>query len=146
MPLTRMHAILQTAFGWHDERRHRFTAAGPYGRLKPVNGEIVEPPQWLPVEFCDAPTDHPEEECSLDDLLKAADGTAFHEYDFGDSWLHRLDLTSRRRPSRQIHQHESSTAPEAACSKTPEGCPARIRSWTRWQTHPTNTMNKFRGG
>lgn len=97
MSLTRIHAILQTVFGWYDEHLHRFTAADPYERLKPVNGEIVEPPQWLPAEFCDAPTDLPEEECSLDDLLKAGDGTAFYENDFGDSWLHRLDLTSWRR-------------------------------------------------
>lgn len=38
----------------------------------------------------------PEEDCSPDQLLALGSGEAFYEYDFGDSWLHRLKLISRR--------------------------------------------------
>jgi Plasmid pRiA4b ORF-3-like protein len=37
-----------------------------------------------------------EEDCSLDELLAAGSGVAFYEYDFGDSWLHWLDVVTRR--------------------------------------------------
>jgi hypothetical protein len=37
-----------------------------------------------------------EEDCSLDQLLAAGSGAAFYEYDFGDSWLHRLEVVTRR--------------------------------------------------
>lgn len=47
-------------------------------------------------EACEEPGDRPEEECPLDQLLALGSGAAFYEYDFGDSWLHRLELVSRR--------------------------------------------------
>jgi hypothetical protein len=37
-----------------------------------------------------------EEDCSLDQLLAAGSGAAFYEYNFGDSWLHRLEVVTRR--------------------------------------------------
>lgn len=35
-------------------------------------------------------------ESTLEQLLALGSGAAFYEYDFGDSWLHRLELISRR--------------------------------------------------
>jgi hypothetical protein len=96
LSLGQVHEVLQAAFGWEDAHLHRFTANDPFARLHPVDGEIVEPPQWLPAAWCEEPTDLPEEDCSLDQLLAAGSGGAFYEYDFGDSWLHRLELVSRR--------------------------------------------------
>ncbi|MET3812151.1 hypothetical protein ABIB14_003281 [Arthrobacter sp. UYEF3] len=52
--------------------------------------------QWLPGQECAEPADRPEEGCSLEQLLAPGAGAAFYEYDFGDSWLHRLELVSRR--------------------------------------------------
>lgn len=52
--------------------------------------------QWLPGQECEEPGDSPEEDCSLDQLLALGSGEAFYEYDFGDSWLHRLELVSHR--------------------------------------------------
>lgn len=40
--------------------------------------------------------DRPEEDCALDRLLVLGSGAAFYEYDFGGSWLHRLELISSR--------------------------------------------------
>jgi len=96
LSLGQVHEVLQTAFGWEDAHLHRFTAGDPFARLRPVNGEIPEPVQWLPAAWCEEPTDLAEEDCSLDHLLATGSGGAFYEYDFGDSWLHRLDVVTRR--------------------------------------------------
>ncbi|MFC9354015.1 plasmid pRiA4b ORF-3 family protein [Arthrobacter sp. NPDC057013] len=96
LSLGQVHEVLQAAFGWEDTHLHRFTAGDPFARLDPVDGEIIEPPQWLPAEWCEEPTDLAEEDCSPDQLLAAGAGGAFYEYDFGDSWLHRLEVVTRR--------------------------------------------------
>lgn len=46
------------------------------------------------MQECEEPEGRPEEDCSLDQLLALASGGALYEYDFGDSWLYRLDLLS----------------------------------------------------
>src|SRR5213079_1609534 len=87
---------LQAAFGWEDMHLHRFTAYDPFAPLRPVDGEMPEALlQWLTGQECEEPDDRPEEDCSLDQLLELGAGAAFYEYDFGDSWLHRLKLVSR---------------------------------------------------
>lgn len=72
LTLGRVHEVLQTAFGREDVHLHRFTAADPFARLRPVDGEIIEPPQWLPAEWCEEPADLAEEVFSLDQLLARA--------------------------------------------------------------------------
>lgn len=96
MALNQMHQVLQAAFGWEDMHLHRFTALEPFVRLRPVNGEMPEDLQWLPRQECFDPDDRPEEDLSLEQLLMLGGGRAFYEYDFGDSWLHRLELVGRR--------------------------------------------------
>jgi hypothetical protein len=94
--LNQVHQVLQAVFGWEDMHLHRFTADDPFAPLRPVDGEVPEALQWLPGQECEEPDDRPEEDCSLDQLLALGAGAAFYEYDFGDSWLHRLELVSRR--------------------------------------------------
>ncbi|WP_251040262.1 plasmid pRiA4b ORF-3 family protein [Arthrobacter sp. ISL-72] len=96
LTLDQVHQVLQTAFGWEDAHLHRFTADDPFAPLRPVDGEVPEALQWLPGQECEEPEDTPEEDFSLDQLLALGSGAAFYEYDFGDSWLHRLELVSRR--------------------------------------------------
>jgi hypothetical protein len=96
MALNQVHRVLQAAFGWEDAHLHRFVTSDPFAPLRPVDGEFAEVPQWLPGQECEEPADRPEEDCSLDQLLALGACTAFYEYDFGDSWLHRLELVSRR--------------------------------------------------
>ena len=96
LALNQVHQVLQTAFGWEDAHLHRFVASDPFAPLRPVDGELPEVLQWLPRQECEEPADRPEEDCSLDQLLALGSAEAFYEYDFGDSWLHRLELVSRR--------------------------------------------------
>ncbi|MGY4544382.1 hypothetical protein ACVWY0_004326 [Arthrobacter sp. UYNi723] len=96
LTLGQVHRILQVAFGWENAHLHRFTDSDPFARLRPIDGEIPDPVQWLPSEWCEEPTDLSEEYCSLDQLLVRGSGAAFYEYDFGDSWLHRIELISRQ--------------------------------------------------
>ena len=96
MTLDRVHQVLQAAFGWEDMHLHRFTALEPFVRLRPVDGEIPDDLQWLPKQECSDPDDRPEEDLSLAQLFTLGSGVAFYEYDFGGSWLHRLELVSRR--------------------------------------------------
>lgn len=95
LTLGQVHRVLQTAFGWEDMHLHRFTADDPFAPLRPVDGEIPETLQWLPRRECDEPDDRPEEDISLGQLLDLGSGAAFYEYDFGDSWLHRLELVAQ---------------------------------------------------
>lgn len=94
--LNQMHQMLQVAFGWEDIHLHRFTALEPFVRLRPVNGDFPDDLQWLPRQECLDPDDRAEEDLSLEQLLVLGGGRAFYEYDFGDSWLHRLELVSQR--------------------------------------------------
>ena len=96
MTLDQVHRVLQAAFGWEDMHLHRFTNLEPFVRLRPVDGEIPDDLQWLPRQECFDPEDRPEEDLSLQQLFALGSGVAFYEYDFGDSWLHRLELVSRR--------------------------------------------------
>ncbi|GAC1372876.1 MAG: hypothetical protein NVS2B15_20710 [Pseudarthrobacter sp.] len=96
MALNQVHQVLQAAFGWEDAHLHRFTAHDPFAPLRPVAGEIPEFVQWLPGQQCEEPEDRPEEDFTLDQLFPVGSGAVFYEYDFGDSWLHRLELVSRR--------------------------------------------------
>jgi hypothetical protein len=97
-----IHQVLQTAFGWEDMHLHRFTANDPFAPLRPVDGDIPETLQWLPRQECDEPDDRPEEDLSLGQLLALGGGAAFYEYDFGDSWLHRLEMVSQRPSTEDI--------------------------------------------
>jgi hypothetical protein len=96
LTLATVHRILQVAFGWKDAHLHRFTDSDPLALLRPIDSKIPDALQWLPAEWCEEPTDLAEEDCSLHQLLMKGSGTAFYEYDFGDGWLHRIELVSRR--------------------------------------------------
>ncbi|WP_307027900.1 plasmid pRiA4b ORF-3 family protein [Arthrobacter globiformis] len=102
--LNQVHQVLQALFGWEDMHLHRFTAEDPFAPLWPVDGEVPEALQWLPGQECEEPDDRPEEDCSLDQLLALGAGAAFYEYDFGDSWLRRLELVSCRPADMTVHR------------------------------------------
>uniref|UniRef100_UPI00389AA596 plasmid pRiA4b ORF-3 family protein n=1 Tax=Pigmentiphaga litoralis TaxID=516702 RepID=UPI00389AA596 len=96
MSLDRVHDVVQAAFGWDDAHLHRFADKDPFERLRPVDGEVDWPLQWLPRDLVEDPDDRAEEELDLGTLLAQGAGTAFYEYDFGDSWLLRMQLLGSR--------------------------------------------------
>ena len=76
--LDRLHLVLQGAMGWENRHLHVFEIAGRhYG---PPDDELEEEEQDLD-----------EASVRMDSLL--AEGDRFSdEYDFGDSWIHDLDV------------------------------------------------------
>ena len=97
LTLDSLHEVLQTAVGWRDAHLHSFTDTDPYKRLRPVNGKLPEPRRWVSQELLgDDEDDLPEAGWSLGQLLTPGSGPLFYEYDFGDAWIHRLELTGTR--------------------------------------------------
>lgn len=94
LTLDRVHEVLQTAVGWRDLHLHSFTDIDPYVRLRAVNGIVREPRRWVPLDLMeDSDDDLPETDWALGQILTPESGPLFYEYDFGDGWIHRLELT-----------------------------------------------------
>lgn len=80
--------------------RGRPSALGSRAALPfPRSGPWVEafPASLVAPARCAEPAGLAEEDCSLEQFLPEGSGKAVHEYDFGNSWLHRLELVSRER-------------------------------------------------
>ncbi|MHA7284495.1 plasmid pRiA4b ORF-3 family protein [Arthrobacter sp. TMS2-4] len=94
LTLDRVHEVLQVAVGWRDAHLHSFTDTDPYQRVRPVNGISPEPRRWVPQDLLeDSDGALPERDVTIGAILNPGSGPVFYEYDFGDSWTHRLDLT-----------------------------------------------------
>jgi hypothetical protein len=94
LTLDRVHEVLQTAVGWRDSHLHSFTDTDPFVRLRAVNGHVREPRRWVSQDLLeDNDEDLPETDWTLGQILTAESGPLFYEYDFGDGWIHRLELT-----------------------------------------------------
>ncbi|MFJ5695107.1 plasmid pRiA4b ORF-3 family protein [Arthrobacter sp. NPDC093125] len=101
LTLDNVHNIIQTAVGWRDSHLHSFTDTDPFVRLRAVNGQVPEPRRWVSEDLLeDSDDDLPETDWRLGQVLTPESGPLFYEYDFGDSWIHRVELTgSLPRPS-----------------------------------------------
>lgn len=94
LTLDTVHEVLQTAVGWRDHHLHSFTDTDPYVRLRAVNGIVREPRRWVSPDLLeDSDDDLPETDWTLGQILTPESGPLFYEYDFGDGWIHRLELT-----------------------------------------------------
>jgi hypothetical protein len=75
--LSRLHRILQAVFDWHECHLHMFTARGvEYGLPHPDDFREVKD----------------ERRARLNAVLRKPKDRLDYEYDFGDSWLHRIVL------------------------------------------------------
>ena len=73
--LEELHLILQVAMGWADYHLHQFTINGiEYGQPDPDYGSEVED----------------ERKMKLIKVAPEEDAKFVYEYDFGDSWQHRI--------------------------------------------------------
>lgn len=82
LTLDGVHRVLQAAFGWEDYHLHRFSPGDPYRGPFFVTPEDAE----------EGETGTPEAAARLDQVLTEVGAQLTYEYDFGDSWTHRLLL------------------------------------------------------
>lgn len=71
--LAEFHDVLQIAFGWRDSHLHSFTDHSPFA-----------PHHELP-----------ESAWALSQVFDGFDGPLFYAYDFGDEWIHVIELVER---------------------------------------------------
>lgn len=77
-----LHVAIQNSFGWTDSHLHQFFTESPYkGHSKNI--------AW-PMPDMDADLD--ERKVKVYDFLKNEKDSLFYEYDFGDSWMHKIEL------------------------------------------------------
>ena len=75
--LARLHPVIQEAMGWQDYHLHMFTVGGKqYG--------VPSPEDWTPV--------YDERRVRLNRFLKNVGDKLSYEYDFGDTWIHELQV------------------------------------------------------
>ena len=78
--LDRLHQVMQAAMGWTNSHLHEFRAGRGTWGTSSMGGTF-------------AGSFHSEKGATLQDLLDAAGGKAFHYiYDFGDDWDHELRM------------------------------------------------------
>ena len=95
LTLDRVHAVLQAAFGWHNYHLHQFTQRN--SRLEDRKFFIY--PGWDPEMLDVASFAGPEDEVTIGELLREVGDFCYYEYDFGDSWEHRLELEGLAEPA-----------------------------------------------
>lgn len=101
--LDKLHRMLQAAMCWEDHHLHQFTAGG-------VTWGIPNP---------DIPDDTRNERNVRLDTIASAGETLVYEYDFGDSWIHRLRIEEVLAPEPKM-RYPRCTGGARACP--PEVC------------------------
>lgn len=86
--LRMLHIALQTIIGWRESHLHAFTDTDPH--TPGPQGRRWESPDFEPGDDDSLS----EEDFTVDDVLGSTD-TLWYEYDFGDGWIHRLDVVDR---------------------------------------------------
>jgi len=112
MPLSEVHGVLQTAFGWTDSHLHRFSSSPDVYDPATVN-------YLMPFEIDEGEPGVPEGAVRLGELLVDAGDRLTYTYDFGDDWTHTLELESTL--------PRTDSAPRAVCTAgerpgPPEDC------------------------
>ncbi len=93
LTLDQVHEVIQRVIGWRDSHLHTFTDTDPYERLPDRGGQGLAPRQWQIQSSLDNHLDGLlETEWTLGQVLTESSGPLFYEYDFGDGWIHRLEL------------------------------------------------------
>ena len=78
VPLSKLHEVIQVAMGWYNCHLHQFIVDGRYyGTPDPADdfGETLD-----------------EKKYRLNQFLKREKDAIVYEYDFGDSWEHKITL------------------------------------------------------
>lgn len=102
--LEELHELIQIAMGWHDEHLFSFY-------LKPAGSKSRQFRNWTELDS--------EASIPLANLLTRRSDEIVYEYDFGDSWIHRIKL-EKRIPSAEVSPVPKCTDGRRACP--PEDC------------------------
>lgn len=121
--LESLHDVLQVAFGWTNSHLHGFEARGVhYG---PADAE-------LGTEQLD------EKRVPLQEVLRKPKDTMNYEYDFGDSWLHKVVL-EKVLQNAESQVTLSCVAGERACPPEDSGGAWRYPELLRALSDPSNS-------
>lgn len=86
--LDRLHLTIQAAMGWQNAHLYQFCIGEPY-QWGAKN--------WVAPDFVDRPEDLPANKATLDHAIaKAGEAGLTYLYDFGDDWIHRLEVGETR--------------------------------------------------
>jgi hypothetical protein len=77
-----LHAVIQVAMGWTNSHLHQFV----------VGKQIYSDPTFDLDEYEDGPRVLDENKIAVLDIVPRAKSTFVYEYDFGDSWDHRITV------------------------------------------------------
>ncbi len=97
LTLAQLHVVLQIAFGWQNTHLHQFTEEDP-GLVPTGIPRIGRRPRTWMDQWSLLESGEPGDEDEADTTIAAAmqfDGPLWYEYDFGDCWMHRIDLIER---------------------------------------------------
>lgn len=86
--LRMLHIALQTIMGWRESHLHAFTDADPHARTQ-------HPSQrWEALDIESEDGTLSEDDFTVGEVLQG-EKPLWYEYDFGDGWIHRLDVIER---------------------------------------------------
>lgn len=103
--LADLHLVIQAAMGWTNSHLHSFTAS---------DGVTYGESSLDELGYAD------ESSVAVADVLRAPRDTLHYEYDFGDSWGHRVELMAVRSGERASPAAPTCIAGRGACP--PEDC------------------------
>jgi len=104
--LGRLHAVIQVAMGWDNDHLHQFI----------VDKQFYSDPEFGMNDLGDAPRVRNEHKTLLSDVAPRAGKVLIYEYDFGDSWTHRVKVE-------KILKQEPSIGSAVKCIDGARACP-----------------------
>ncbi len=114
--LDEVHEVVQCAMGWLNSHLHAFSDQNPYERPHGKPG-AAEARHWLDSESLEEGLDGEDEtSATLGEVLTETSGPLFYNYDFGDSWLHALELI-------EVIDDPDAAEPLAAVIRGARACP-----------------------
>ena len=105
-----LHAVIQVAVGWTNSHLHRFK----------VGGAFYSDPRQDSAEAEGGPAGLDESRVTLQQLAPRVKNTLVYEYDFGDSWEHRITVEKILPPAPTAATVAQCLAGARACP--PEDC------------------------